>query len=377
MILWDARAAYLYPGTGLGTYSRQILLQFLQSGLCSPDEPIEFWRPHYRIGPSQLRKELIALANSLEKDPRFWSNLVESPAKTRDDSILHLPNNGLGGHPSSSVRLVVTIHDLIPYLLPETCSKEYLKIFTTEMPRVVEQAKRIVAVSEHTRFDLERTFKIPPDVIRVIHEAPDAIYRPMNKTLVRTALADGYGLEKPFILYVGGFSVRKNLMALIRAYARVRRDLNEPHQLVILGLPGRGSYPDCKRLVSALRLESWIRFPGFVPTRILPLFYNAASVFVYPSLYEGFGLPPVEAMACGTPTITSNRSSLPEVVGEGAWQVEPDPISLAQAIKDIIDRPGAAEELSRNGLRKAGELSWRRAAQSLIDLYHELLSGEK
>lgn len=376
-ILWDARAAYLYPGTGLGTYSRQILLQFLQSGIIHTDQSIEFWGPHRRVGTGQLRKDLISISNSLEKDTRFWANLVERPVKTKNDGILHLPNNGLGGNPPSTTRLVVTIHDLIPYILPETCSKEYLKIFTAEMPRVIERAQRIIAVSDHTRFDLERTFKIPDGVIRVIYEAPDPIYRPMNKTLVRAALAESYGLDHPFILYVGGFSARKNLTALIRAFARVRRDLEKPHLLVILGLPGRGSYPDCKRLVSTLRIESWVRFSGFVPTRLLPLFYNAASVFVYPSLYEGFGLPPVEAMACGTPTITSNRSSLPEVVRDGALQVEPDPIALGQAIKLVIDQQEVAEALRERGLRKAGELSWRRAAQTLIGIYEELLSGGK
>lgn len=376
-ILWDARAAYLYPGTGLGTYSRQILLQFLQSGLISLGMTIEYWSPRRRISQHQLRKDLIVLANSLSKDPRFWSNLMEHPVKSRGDQIVHLPNNGLGGQVMAGAKQVVTIHDLIPLILPETCSKEYLRIFTDEMPRVLERSAKIVAVSEHTRHDIERTYQIPTQLITVIHEAPDPIYRPLSKEATRAVLAESYGLERPFLLYVGGFSPRKNLTALIRAYARVRKDLVTPHALVILGLPGKGSYPDCRKLVAKLRLEQWVRFPGFVPTRLLPLFYNATSAFIYPSLYEGFGLPPLEAMACGTPTITTNRSSLPEVVANGALQVEPDPISLAQAIAAIINHPDYAENLRLQGLRRAREFSWRIAAQRLNQIYIELLSGVK
>ncbi|HEX2953467.1 MAG TPA: glycosyltransferase family 1 protein [Bacillota bacterium] len=376
-ILWDARAAYLYPGTGLGTYSRQILLQFLQSGLNSSGLALEYWSPHRRVSPYQLRKDLIVLSNSLSKDPRFWSNLVEHPVKAKGDQIVHLPNNGLGGQATLGAKQVVTIHDLIPLILPETCSKEYLRIFASEMPRILERSTKIIAVSEHTRRDIERTYQIPTRFISVIHEAPDPIYRPLNSEATRTVLAEGYGLDYPFLLYVGGFSPRKNLTALIRAFARVRKDLVTPHLLVILGLPGKGSYPDCRKLVSRLRLERWVRFPGFIPTRLLPLFYNAASSFIYPSLYEGFGLPPIEAMACGTPTITSNRSSLPEVVGEGALQVDPDPISLAEAIADVINQPEIAEKLHKLGLQRVKEFSWRTAAQHLNDLYTELLGGEK
>lgn len=371
-ILFDARAAYLYPGTGLGTYSRQLLLQFLQSGLGLTEE-IHYWCPNRRIASAQLRKDLIKLANTLEKEPRFWAALMEKPVRDRGVSLLHLPNNGLGGKPQAGMGLVVTVHDLIPYLLPETCSKEYLKIFTEQMPYVVERADRIIAVSNHTRLDLERTFDIDPRKIQVIPEAPDPIYRPLDRQTVWATLQTIFGIDAPFILYIGGFSPRKNLTSLIRAYARVRRNLIQPHQLVIIGKPGKGSYPDCRKLVSSLRLERWVRFPGFVPTRMLPYFYNAASAFVYPSLYEGFGLPPMEAMACGTPTITSDCSSLPEVVGDGALQTSPDPIAIAQAITEIINNPAYAEVLGKQALRRAQGFSWRRTAWSVAKLYLELL----
>lgn len=371
-ILFDARAAYLYPGTGLGTYSRQLLLQFLQSG-SGLDKEIYYWSPHRRIASVQLRKDLIRLANTLEKEPRFWSVLVEKSVRERGFALLHLPNNGLGGKPVAGVALVVTVHDLIPYLLPETCSKEYLKIFTGQMPYVVERSDRIIAVSQHTRLDLERTFDIDPQKVHVIPEAPDPIYRPLERTAVRVTLQEIFGIDTPFLLYVGGFSPRKNLTALIRAYARVRKDLVKPHQLVIIGKPGKGSYPDCRKLVSSLHLDRWVRFPGFVPTRMLPYFYNAASAFIYPSLYEGFGLPPMEAMACGTPTITSNCSSLPEVVGDGAVQTAPDPIALAQAIADVLNNQAAAEELRQRALRRAKQFSWRKTAWLVTEVYRNLL----
>jgi glycosyltransferase involved in cell wall biosynthesis len=372
-VLFDARAAYLYPGTGMGTYSRQILLQFIQSGLHLPPDVVGFWCPDRRIGSAQLRKDLIRLSNSLEKEPHFWSALMEKPIKSRGDEVIHLPNNGLGGSVDSKARVLVTIHDLIPYLLPETCSKEYLKLFTSQIPEILEKAHLIIAVSYHTQMDLERTFGLTGTRIRVIPEAPDPIYRPMERDISQATLKQIFGLDQPFILYIGGFSPRKNLTALIRAFARVRRDLNTPHQLVIVGKPGKGSYPDCRRLVTALKVDKWVRFPGFVPTRLLPFFYNAASVFVYPSLYEGFGLPPMEAMACGTPTVTSNRSSLPEVVGDGALQVEPDPISLGEAIVETINRPEVNLTLRERGRRRASEFSWKKTAQMLAQIYLEAL----
>ena len=154
-------------------------------------------------------------------------------------------------------------------------------------------------------------------------------------------LARRYGLRGPFILYVGGYNQRKNVASLVWAFARLVKSLPERQRLVLLGAGG----PNCDRLAAlaaALGIEREVVFPGFVPRRHLPLFYTAADLFCYPSFYEGFGLPPLEAMACGTPVVASNASSLPEVLGEAAILVPPeDTAAMSRAMLSPPDRPGA------------------------------------
>ena len=197
------------------------------------------------------------------------------------------------------------IHDLIPYFLPEMVRSSFLKRFVNEMPLIVERADRIITVSQASKNDIIKIFNVNAQKITVIPSAPASIYHKLPPEVIHQKLVSQYGIKKPYILYIGGLNPRKNINELIYAFSKVYRDLPRSHQLLIFGPSGQHS-ERLQWLVKALGLESEVIFPGFVSSGDLPLFYNGADLFVYPSLYEGFGLPPIEAMACGTPVITSN-----------------------------------------------------------------------
>lgn len=288
--------------------------------------------------------------------------------------IYHVPQNGLGLPKTKECRQVVTIHDLIPYVYPETVGKGYLKTFLTEMPRVMEQSDRIITVSNWSKKDIAEIFNYPKEKIDVIYEAAEPIYQPLDKLQCSNFLMEKYNLPSQYILYLGGFSPRKNVKSLIAAFAKMRREIEEP---LLLVLPGKRQkeqdYLDA--LIGAHNLDDQVIFPGFVPVQDLPYFYNGAELFVYPSYYEGFGLPPLEAMACGTPTLVARASSIPEVVEDGAQYFNPyDSFELAQAIFDLLTDEEKLAELGRKGLKQAAKFSWEKTVNETVKVYQKILA---
>jgi glycosyltransferase involved in cell wall biosynthesis len=209
--------------------------------------------------------------------------------------------------------------------------------------------------------------------VTVTPYAADPIYRPMDREAARRAVAERFGLRGPFVLAVGVLQPRKNLPRLIRAFGRVAREA--PHALALVGKPG-WAHEELKRAVAASGLGSRVKFTGYVPDADLPVLYNAAELFVYPSLYEGFGLPPLEAMACGTPVVTANVTSLPEVVGDAALAVDPtDELALADAIGRALTDEALRERLRTAGLAHAALFSWERTAALTLQVYHRVREG--
>ncbi|MCL7454559.1 MAG: glycosyltransferase family 4 protein [Anaerolineae bacterium] len=266
---------------------------------------------------------------------------------------------------------VVTVHDLSFLLYPEgfrRWNRGYLGLFTRLS---VTKARRVIAVSQSTRDDLLRHYGLSPDKVDVIHNGVDPNYRRLPADQV-ARFREHRGLPERFLLFVGTLEPRKNIVRLIEAYAQLPR--SRP-PLMLLG--GRGwLYDEVLSRVEALALTDEVHFVGYVAAEELPLWYNAAEIFVYPSLYEGFGLPPLEAMACGTPVITSTASSLPEVVGRAGVLIDPTDVqALASAMAHLLGDAALQAELEMAGLEQASRFSWRKAARLTASSYREALTA--
>lgn len=267
------------------------------------------------------------------------------------------------------VPTVITIHDLAFIRFPYTFrayNRTYLDLATRLSAR---RAARILAVSENTKREVVGLLGVPAERVVVTHDAARAHFRPPDPS----ALADfraRRGLPEQFVLYVGTLEPRKNLVTLLEAYSRVIRSCQVP--LLVGG--GKGwLYSEVFRRLDELGLRERVNFVGYLEEEELPLWYAAATMFVFPSIYEGFGMPPLEAMSCGTPVVTSNSSSLPEVVGDAGITVPPtDADALAGAIVRLLRDASLREELRERGLRRAAAFSWRATAERTLAVYEEV-----
>ncbi len=273
--------------------------------------------------------------------------------------------------PFRALPSVFTLHDLIFRLYPEAHMFLNRWFLTMMMPRFLRHADVVITVSECTRRDAIRWYRIPEDRIHVIYEGVDVRFRPASPEAI-AALRFRYSLPDRFILYVGTIEPRKNLPTLFAAYRHLLErwpDLG----LVVAGKPGwltEGTF----RALRDLGLEGRVRFLGYVPDEDLPALYSAAAVFTFPSLYEGFGLPPLEAMACGTPAVVSDASSLPEIVGDAGLRVPPDrPADWAAALAAVLSNESLRSHLREAGFRQAARFCWSETARRTVEIYEKVL----
>jgi glycosyltransferase involved in cell wall biosynthesis len=267
---------------------------------------------------------------------------------------------------SCPVPSVVTVHDLAFIRFPQTF-RAYNRIYLDVATRLsVQRATRILVVSEHTRREVIGLLGVAPERVVVTPNAVREHFRPPDPAVLE-AFRARKGLPERFVLYVGTLEPRKNLTTLLEAYAQVAQRQVTP--LLVGG--GKGwLYDAVFQRLEALGLRERVHFVGYLDEEELPLWYAAATVFVFPSIYEGFGMPPLEAMACGTPVVASNTSSLPEVVGDAGLTVSPyDPAALAAAISRVLDDADLRQELRERGLRQARAFSWRVTAERTLAAY--------
>lgn len=270
-------------------------------------------------------------------------------------------------------RSIVTLYDLSFYLYPEYFKpfhRLYLQLGTRVSAR---RAERIVTISESTKRDAVRLLQIPPDKIDVAVPGVDAEFFQTIDAAALETFRRTKNLPDHFILYLGTREPRKNIPSLLRAFALAKRQLKFSHALVLAG--GRGWMDDAiTQTIQETGLANDVIVPGFVPHAELPLWYRAADCFVYPSQYEGFGMPPLEALAGGTPVITSNISSLPEAVGNAALLIDPQsPEQIADALVRVLNDAALRDDLTARGLRHARQFTWARTAQLTADSYRRAL----
>ena len=268
-------------------------------------------------------------------------------------------------------RSVFTLHDTAYLLFPEYHLPRNRIYLRAMMPRFLERADRIIAVSENTRRDALRLYRLDPGKIEVIPEGVDARFRPDVDDTIISAVRRRYGLPKRFILCISTIEPRKNLTTLLEAYAALRHDHRDV-RLVIVGGKGWLFERFFERLRS-LGLERDVVLTGYVPDEDVPALLNAAEVFAFPSEFEGFGLPPLEAMACGVPVVCSNAASLPEVVGEAGVLLPPrDVAAWVEALGRLLDDAQLREDLRARGLERASRFTWDAAARMTLDVYRSV-----
>ena len=275
---------------------------------------------------------------------------------------------------------VVTIHDVIPLRLPVYKTSGAVRAYNALVSQASRRASLIITVSQYSKRDIQEALGIPEERIRVVLEAAGPQFRPVKDTVALAAARERYGLGERYLLYVGGFDDRKNVAALIQAFSRLLAEVDEPElQLMVAGDTSRlgsATYPDWRPLAEHLGVMARIR-TGDVDDADLPLLYSAAIAFVYPSLYEGFGLNPLEAMACGAPVICSNRTSLPEVVGSAALLVDPkEPGAMAGTIARLLSDGELRATLQRQSLARAAQFSWKHAATETHAVFEEALTSK-
>jgi glycosyltransferase involved in cell wall biosynthesis len=279
--------------------------------------------------------------------------------------LFHSPDFALP--PIRRARTLVTVHDLSFIRVPE-CSAPSLRSYLMRVvPRSVSRADVVLADSESTRNDVLELLPVHPERVHVVYAGVDSTFRRVLDQATLDAVRARYLLPARFVLSVGTLQPRKNYVRLIEAFHQVSRDTDAG--LVISGAPG-WMYGGIFRRVDELGLGSKVLFPGYVAEADLPALYSLAEVFAFPSLYEGFGLPPLEAMACGTPVVASNTSSLPEVVGDAAWLVDPlDVSALADALRSLLEESPLRTRQVQRGLAQAQRFTWSAAAHKLLRLY--------
>ena len=293
--------------------------------------------------------------------------------------LVHIPN--LFSVPRAlPCPYVMTVHDMLEHLSrgrQQTGFRGSLHFQLTK--QVLRGAARIFAVSNFTKLEMEKLFGISPGRIEVIYNAIDERFLHGHATAAdRQLIAERYQVTYPFLLYAGRISPHKNVVRMIEAFSALKTELEKDQvlpdlKLIIIGDDVSGN-PDLRRTVIRSGVQNDVRFLGFVPIEVLRTFYDAAKIFVFPSLYEGFGLPPLEAMAHGTPVVTSNVSSLPEVVGNAAVLVHPENVfEIMRALhRVLLDQP-LREKMKERSYRQAEKFSWEKSVRRILDAYHEVV----
>jgi len=365
----DARKLHDY---GIGTYVRNLITELAKQDddaeyvlLCAPPDVGALSALGSRFRPVAVRA-----GNYSAREQ--WG-VPWALAKSRVD-LFHAPHYVVPV--LGTTRVVVTIHDCIHLRFPEYLpNRRALYYARAMMTMAARRARRVLTVSQASKDDILTYLGVPADKVEVIYNALDSRLagEPTAEDVAR--VRERFLLTAPFILYTGNIKPHKNVDRLIEAFSILRRDGHEDVKLLIIG-DEISKYPNLRRLVHKFQLHQHVRFLGFVPDATLAVLYRLAAVFVFPSIYEGFGLPPLEAMAAGAPVVTSNTSSLPEVVGDAALLIDPlDATAIARAMGRVLNEPELRQTLIRRGHERVKAFSWERSVARVRQVYGELARG--
>jgi glycosyltransferase involved in cell wall biosynthesis len=366
---------------GVGTYIRNIVRT-----LCRLDQENEY----FLIGPPAKVQEIGTLP------PNFHNIPAEAPERTFQGyrefrtalkrlncDLVHIPN--LFSVPRMMpCPYVMTVHDMLEHMSDAREQSGFWGTWHMQMTRrVLRGAARIFAVSNFTCTEIEKLFEIPSSQIEVVYNAIDERFLHGHASPAdRELIAERYQVTYPFLLYAGRISPHKNVVRMIEAFSALKTELERDQaypdlKLIIIGDDLSGN-PDLRRTVVRSGVQNDVRFLGFIPIEVLRIFYDSAKIFVFPSLYEGFGLPPLEAMAHGTPVVTSNATSLPEVVGNAAVLVNPENVfEIMRALHRVLMDKALRERMKERGYKQVTRFSWESSVRRVLDAYRQVAQGER
>jgi glycosyltransferase involved in cell wall biosynthesis len=367
------------PYTGSGQYIRQLVPALRQ---IDTDLKISLIMPDRIKAPESLPPGVEVIPARVPPGGEIGKVLFEqqtfpAAAGTSGADIAHVPY--WGAPLTSPARLVITIHDVIPLSMPVYQGSLPARLYFSLVRATARGAAHILTDSEFSRQEIIARIGCPADRVTAIPLATTPDCHPRIGAERDPEIREKYNLPESYVLYIGGFDVRKNLRALLAAYTYVGASMGKEYPLVLAGKEpprwGTRRFPDLRAEIARLGIDQYIRWIGPVDEVDKPGVYRLASAFVFPSRYEGFGLGPLESMACGTPTIAADASSIPEVVGDGAYLVDPDDSrALGGAIIAALIQDDLRESLRNLGLARASNFNWQRTARETLDVYRQVMA---
>lgn len=357
--------------TGVGNYCYYLLMHMLDAdptvsfrGFASGTHPIHLEALGGRLPVRHLKVPTRALYKSWE-----WLRAPKADRLVGGADLYHATNYFLP--PVRKAKRVLTIHDLAFLAVPDLCSPKIVGPFSEAVHRYAPSADRIMAYSESTRRDIVRYLGLPAERVAVAPMAVDEAFRPVSREAAKDILRTRYGIDGPLLLFVSTIEPRKNVVGLLRAFEQLLDDI--PHHLIMIGSIGWNA-EDAVALMESPRLRARIIRPGFVPHMDLPPFYCAADAFAFPTHYEGFGLPLLEALVCGCPVVSADNSSVGEVTGGAALLSDSRDIdAIADNLRRIIADESLQKSLREKGFAQAHKFSWRACAEATLSAYREAL----
>jgi len=361
---------------GVGTYIRNVVRTLGR---------LDRENKYLLIGPSSKVEEIGSLPpnfhavplHQLERSLKGWWEF-RAVLRRLDCDLVHVPN--IFSVPRAlPCPYVMTVHDMLEHMsLGRQRNDLWRSVHFQLTMRVLRGAARIFAVSNFTKTEMEKLFGISPERIEVVYNAIDERFLHGHASAAdRELIAKRYQVTYPFLLYAGRVSAHKNVVRMIEAFSALKGELEKERafpdlKLIIIGDDLSGN-PDLRRTVVRSGVQNDVRFLGFVPIEVLRIFYDSAKIFVFPSLYEGFGLPPLEAMAHGTPVVTSNVSSLPEVVGNAAVLVNPENVfEIMRALHRVLLDQVLRERMKERSYVQAGKFSWEKSVRRILEVYRQV-----
>lgn len=366
--------------TGSGQYTRQIVYHLnryvsdLEITLIYPQTPAQ---PEPQEVPPSVHVCKVPVRSSNVGKVLFEQRGFPNACREAGADVAHVPY--WGGPLQSPVPLVITIHDLTTMLVPEYRRPFKARLYNALVTAGARGANHIITDSHASKQDIIEHLGIPADNVTSIHLAVGPQYKPADNSLVDMAVLRKYDLPDLYLLYLGGYELHKNVTTLLLAWTYVGQALGEEYPLVLAGKkPTAVSdvYPDYDDYIKRLRIDDYVRWIGFVEEEDKPVIYRNAETFVFPSRHEGFGLPVLEALACGVPVVTTEASSLPEIVGDAAFTVDPDDErGMAGAIISTIVQENLAADLRQKAEKRAADFSWQQTATQTALVYDQVLRG--